>query len=71
MGQTFRVINLRQLLKMLGIILLPLAVGGLAAFFTQNSREFYASLEKPPFSPPGAVFPVVWTDLYLMNGKEL
>ncbi len=68
MGQTFRVINLRQLLKMLGIILLPLAVGGLAAFFTQNSREFYASLEKPPFSPPGAVFPVVWTVLYLLIG---
>jgi hypothetical protein len=28
----------------------------------------FALLNKPPLSPPGWVFPVVWTILYLMMG---
>ena len=30
--------------------------------------ELFASLEQPPLSPPGWLFPVVWTLLYLMMG---
>ncbi len=67
-GNTFRVINLRNVLKLIGFVLLPLAVGGLAGFLTRNSREYYAALEKPPLSPPGAVFPWVWTILYILIG---
>lgn len=38
------------------------AIGGMAA---ANSREFYASLQRPEWAPPGSVFGPVWTVLYL------
>ena len=28
----------------------------------------YSSLEKPFLSPPGIVFPIVWTILYILMG---
>ncbi len=68
MGNTFKVINLKGLIRLAIAILIPLAVGGLAAFFTQNSRVFYAALQKPPLSPPGAAFPIIWTILYILIG---
>ncbi len=49
-------------------IALPLAVGGLAGFITRDSFEIYSQLNLPPFSPPGWVFPVAWSILYLAMG---
>ena len=49
-------------------LLIPLAVGGLAAALTMGSMEQFAALAQPPLSPPGWVFPVVWTVLYLLMG---
>ena len=49
-------------------LLIPLAVGGLAAWLTMGSMEQFASLAQPPLSPPGWVFPVAWTILYLLMG---
>ena len=49
-------------------LLLPLAVGGLAAALTQGSMEHFAALAQPPLSPSGWVFPVVWSALYLLMG---
>lgn len=49
-------------------LLLPLGVGGLAALLTGGAMEEYGSLHQPPLSPPGWVFPVVWTVLYLLMG---
>lgn len=49
-------------------LLIPLAVGGLAAWLTMGSMEQFASLAQPPLSPPGWMFPVVWTILYLLMG---
>lgn len=46
----------------------PLAVGGLAALLTRDSMETFARLRQPPLSPPGWLFPVVWTVLYLLMG---
>lgn len=54
----------KKLLISLGI---PLAVGGLSALFSGgmgNLRE----LDQPPLAPPGWLFPVVWTVLYLLMG---
>ena len=37
------------------------------SYFTQTGiTSFYASLELPLFTPPNAVFPVVWSALYAL-----
>lgn len=43
-------------------------VGLLSGFFAGNSSAVYQSLNQPPLSPPGWVFPVVWTALYACMG---
>lgn len=49
-------------------ILLPLAIGGLSALLTGNSMESYGAVTRPPLSPPGWVFPVAWSLLYIFMG---
>ena len=49
-------------------ILIPLAVGGLSALFTVGSMKDFAAMNQPPLSPPGWLFPVVWTILYTLMG---
>ena len=46
---------------------LPLAVGGLAALLAGGMKN-YNDFAQPPLSPPGWVFPVVWSLLYLAMG---
>lgn len=58
-------VNLRTLLPSL---LLPAVVGGAGAVVTAMGMEMYQLLTKPPLVPPGWVFGVVWTVLYLMMG---
>ncbi len=47
---------------------IPLAVGGLAALLSGGMRS-YQVINQPPLSPPGWVFPIVWTVLYLLMGE--
>ena len=54
--------------KLIVCILIPLAVGGLAALLTRGSMATFAALKQPPLSPPGWLFPVVWTILYILMG---
>ncbi len=49
-------------------LFIPLAVGGLSALFTMNSMEIFEQLNQPPLSPPGWLFPVVWSVLFLLMG---
>ena len=56
-----------QTKKLLLALALPLAVGGLATLLS-GGMELYKDLNQPPLSPPGWVFPVVWTVLYLLMG---
>ena len=49
-------------------ILIPLAVGSISALLTRNSMMTFADLNKPPLSPPGWLFPVVWFILYVLMG---
>ena len=63
------VIGVKKNWKLLLIcVAIPLAVGGLAAWLTRDSMEIFSSLHKPPLSPPGWLFPVVWTVLYSLMG---
>ena len=57
-------IDWKKLLISLGI---PLAVGGLSALLSGGMGQ-YRAMNQPPLSPPGWVFPVVWTVLYLLMG---
>ena len=50
-------------------ILLAEAVGGLSGWLTREGTEIYAqTIAKPPLSPPGWVFPLVWTVLFALMG---
>lgn len=48
-------------------ILIPLAVGSLSALIS-GSMSMYATFNKPAFSPPSFIFPVVWSILYILMG---
>ena len=54
--------------RLLSCLAVPLAVGALAAFLTKDAMVQFALVNKPPLSPPGWLFPVVWTILYLLMG---
>ena len=51
-----------------GCILIPLAVGTASALFTRHAMEAFDSLKQPPLTPPGWLFPIVWTILYILMG---
>lgn len=45
------------------------AVGGISGWLqTSALREWYPLLEKSPLTPPGVVFPIAWSVLYLCIG---
>lgn len=49
-------------------IAIPLLVGALAGFLTADSMTAFMQLDKPPLSPPGILFPIVWSILYTLMG---
>ncbi|MBO5852191.1 MAG: tryptophan-rich sensory protein [Clostridia bacterium] len=58
-------INLKRLLI---AILIPEVVGLLSSFVTGNMSNAYSVYTRPPLSPPGILFPIVWTILYALMG---
>ena len=60
-------IDWRKVRNYIIAILVPVFLGGLVGFWTSQFMD-YEMLEKPVLSPPGAVFPVVWTILYILMG---
>ncbi len=54
--------------KLIICLVIPLAVGGAAALLTGGGMQQYEQVRQPPFSPPGWLFPIVWTILYLLMG---
>ena len=49
-------------------IAIPLAVGGLSAFFSMKGMAYFQTVNKPWFQPPNIAFPIVWTILYTLMG---
>lgn len=54
--------------KLVKAVAIPLLVGAIAALLTMNGMKAFEELAKPPLSPPGWLFPVVWTILYILMG---
>ncbi|MDO5149525.1 MAG: TspO/MBR family protein [Oscillospiraceae bacterium] len=57
-----------KITELLISIILAELVGSLSALFSGSSFSLFRELNKPPFSPPGWIFPVVWTVLYALMG---
>lgn len=53
---------MKKIFKFL-IILFPWFISGL---IFRSDQIFYKSLNKPFFAPPGILFPIVWTILYIL-----
>ncbi len=49
-------------------IAIALAVGGLSALLTRENMRLFSEVNKPLFTPPAFLFPVVWTILYILMG---
>lgn len=56
-----------KLIKNLFYIFLPLIIGIIVGLISQPGIE-YNTLTKPPLSPPGILFPILWTIIYLLMG---
>lgn len=48
-------------------IILPIALGELVGLIISQFMD-YNTLQKPPLSPPGFIFGIVWSILYLLMG---
>lgn len=48
-------------------IAIPLVLGGIVGLVISKFMD-YNTLTKPPFSPPGFIFGIVWSILYILMG---
>lgn len=63
------ILTMKDFFKLLGLIIVCELVGLLGTPFTINSiPTWYATLNKPFFSPPNWIFGPVWTLLYFLMG---
>lgn len=47
---------------------IPVGVGILSALVSMDGMKRFETVAKPPLTPPGWLFPVAWTILYLLMG---
>ena len=64
-SMTMQTVRLKKLLLWVAV---PLLVGGASALLSGNMGDAFSTLPKPPLSPPGWLFPIVWTVLYVLMG---
>ena len=57
-----------NVLKLIIAIIIPLLVGGVSAFLTKDAMMVFNTIKKPPLAPPGILFPIVWSILYVLMG---
>jgi benzodiazapine receptor len=62
----------KDVLALVICILICQCAGFIGSFFTRPSiPTWYATLDKPPFTPPNGVFSPVWITLFLLMGISL
>lgn len=54
--------------KLIISLLIPLIIGGLSSLLIKDHLDIYPTLNKPPLAPNGALFPIIWTVLYILMG---
>lgn len=54
--------------KLIISLVVPLAVGGIAALIAGNAMEVFGQFNQPLLAPPAWLFPVAWTILYILMG---
>lgn len=63
---------MNKILKFVVSLAIPFVAGGIGSLATfANIASWYATLEKPLFSPPNWLFGPVWTLLYICIGISL
>jgi translocator protein len=58
----------RQVVGLLGWLLLSFAAAAIGAVASSDAGAFYGQLARPSWAPPGWLFAPVWTVLYLLMG---
>lgn len=58
----------RQVMGLLGWLLLALAAAAIGGFASANAGAFYGQLVRPSWAPPGWLFAPVWSVLYVLMG---
>ena len=66
MFNIFKVNGEKSIIALIVSILLAEGIGFLSGFLSMTSSSDYANFNKPAFSPPGFLFPVVWTILFFL-----
>ena len=66
MFNIFKVEGKTNIVALIFSILLAQGVGFLSGFLSMTSSSTYENFNKPSFSPPGWVFPIVWTILFFL-----
>lgn len=71
-SQSQRTKWIRSPLRLVAAVLLCNLAGILGSLVTITGEgSWYASIQKPPFNPPGFIFGPVWTILYILMGISL
>jgi len=65
--------NTNLIPKLIFSLVLPLAIGGVSGYLVRNEMngEWFTTLMKPSFNPPGYLFGPVWTVLYIFMGISM
>ena len=61
---------MKKISKYIFYFITPLIVGFISSTLTSNYRNFYKTLIKPPLAPPGYLFGIVWTILFILIGTS-
>ena len=69
------IISVKEVKKYIYCVLIPLLVGFLSSVLSKticgiDMSTYYHELIKPGFAPPGIIFPIVWTILYILMGTS-